>query len=250
MSMLEVRNLSKSFDKKIVVDNISFSVSSGETFVIVGTSGSGKTTLLKMINRLIIPDSGEIKIATENIKHKKPEILRRHIGYVIQNVGLFPHYTVEQNVSVVPQLLEWDKSKTLKRVHTLLELVDLSPKEFLKRYPHELSGGQKQRVGIARALAADPPLVLLDEPFGALDPITRRQIRREFINLESLIHKTMILVTHDIIEAFELADKICIMDKGKIQQIGTQKELFFSPANDFVRNFLSEVQKKLETILK
>lgn len=248
--MLEVSNLIKKINGNVIIDNISFSIGEGETFVIVGTSGSGKTTILKMINRLIEPDLGTIKIGGRDIREEKPEILRRHIGYVIQNVGLFPHYTVEQNVSIVPKLLDWDKNEISKRVHALLELVDLSPNDFLKRYPHELSGGQRQRVGIARALAADPPVVLLDEPFGALDLITRRQIRREFINLESLICKTMVLVTHDIIEAFELADKICIMDKGKIQQIGTQKELIFSPANSFVENFLKEERKKLETILK
>lgn len=247
--MINLANLTKIYNKQKIVDNISFSVNEGETFVILGTSGCGKTTTLKMINRLIQPDLGTIKIAGKDIKKEKPEVLRRHIGYVIQNIGLFPHWTVEQNISIVPKLLSWEKSETSKRVHALLELVDLTPKEFLKRFPHELSGGQKQRVGIARALAADPPIVLLDEPFGALDTITRRQIRKEFINLESLIHKTMILVTHDVIEAFELADKICLMDKGRIQQIGTQKELFFKPANQFVKDFIEQDKKKLETIL-
>ena len=248
--MIEVSNLTKKINNKTIVDNISFSVNPGETFVILGTSGCGKTTTLKMINRLIEPTSGVIKINGKNVKDEKPEILRRHIGYVIQNIGLFPHWTIAQNISIVPLLLGWDKSEISKRVHALLELVDLPPKDFIKCYPHELSGGQKQRVGIARALAADPPLVLLDEPFGALDTITRRQIRREFINLESLIHKTIVLVTHDVMEAFELADKICIMNKGKIEQIGTQKDLFFKPKNQFVRDFLEDDRKKLETILR
>lgn len=248
--MLEVINLTKRFNEKVIVDNVSFSVNKGETFVILGISGCGKTTTLKMINCLIKPSSGVIKVAGGDIRDEKPEILRRRIGYVIQNIGLFPHWTVEQNISVVPNLLCWSKSEISKRVHTLLELVDLSPKEFLKRFPHELSGGQKQRVGIARALAADPPIILLDEPFGALDPITRRQLRKEFVTLESLIHKTMVLVTHDVIEAFELAEKICLMNKGKIEQVGTQKELFFSPANQFVKDFIEQDKKKLETILK
>ena len=248
--MLQVSNLTKTYNGNLVVDNISFSIAGGETFVLLGTSGCGKTTTLKMINRLIEPDSGKIIIDGKNIKDEKLETLRRHIGYVIQNIGLFPHYTVEQNISVVPKLLGWDRSEISKRVHALMELVDLSPKEFLKRYPYELSGGQKQRVGIARALAGDPPIVLLDEPFGALDLITRRQLRTEFINLESLIHKTMVLVTHDVIEAFELADKICLMDRGKILQIGTQKELLLKPVNSFVEKFFEPEHKKLETILK
>lgn len=248
--MIEVLNITKSFNGNVVVDNVSFLVNDGETFVILGTSGCGKTTLLKMINLLIEPDSGVVKISGKDIKEEKPEVLRRHIGYVIQNIGLFPHWTVEQNISIVPKLLGWEKGEISKRVHTLLELVDLSPKEFLKRFPGELSGGQKQRVGIARALASDPPIVLLDEPFGALDPITRRQLRKEFISLESLIHKTMVLVTHDVIEAFELAEKICLMNKGNIEQIGTQRDLIFSPKNQFVKDFIEEDRKKLETILK
>lgn len=248
--MIEVLNLTKTINGKTIVDSISFTVNAGETFVILGTSGCGKTTTLKMINRLIKPSSGVIKIANGDIRDEKPEVLRRHIGYVIQNIGLFPHWTVEQNISVVPNLLCWNKSEISKRVYTLLELVDLQPNEFFKRYPHELSGGQRQRVGIARALAADPPVLLMDEPFGALDTITRRQIRREFINLESMIHKTIILVTHDVLEAFEIADKICIMNKGKIEQIGTQKELLFSPANSFIKEFMDSDRKKLETILR
>lgn len=248
--MIEVRNLSKSFNGKTAVDNISFSVNKGETFILLGTSGCGKTTTLKMINRLIEPTSGEIKIDGKNIREEKPEELRKKIGYVIQNVGLFPHYTVKENISTVPKLLHWDKNKISTRVHELIVMIGLTPNEFEKRYPHELSGGEKQRVGLARALAADPPLVLLDEPFGALDPITRRQIRKEFITLESLIKKTMILVTHDIFEAFELGEKICLMDSGKIQQIGNQKELLFAPANSFVKTFFEAEKKYLEQLVK
>lgn len=248
--MLKVTNLTKRFNQKVIVDNVSFSVKEGETFVLLGTSGCGKTTTLKMINRLIEPDSGEIRINGKDIRDNNAEDLRKHIGYVIQNVGLFPHYTVEENISVVPKLLKWNTEKILKRVYQLLELVDLSPAEYLKRYPHELSGGQKQRVGLARALAVDPPLVLLDEPFGALDPNTKRQIHKEFITLESLVHKTMVLVTHDVFEAFELAEMICLMDKGKIQQIGTQKELLYSPVNSFVEDFFKPNKVFLERLIK
>lgn len=248
--MIEVKNLSKSFNGKIAVDNISFIVGEGETFVLLGTSGCGKTSTLRMINCLVEPTSGEIKINGKNIREKRPEDLRKQIGYVIQSVGLFPHYTVEENIAVVPKLLNWNRKEISNRVYSLMEMIGLPPNEFVKRYPHELSGGEKQRVGLARALAADPPVVLLDEPFGALDPITRRQIRKEFITLESLLKKTMVLVTHDVFEAFELGEKICIMDNGKIQQIGTQKELLFNPANLFVKTFFEADKKYLEQIIK
>ena len=240
--MIEVKNLTKLIDGNVIVNDISFSVSKGETFVLLGTSGCGKTTTLKMINRLIEPTSGEIFINNKNVKEEVPENLRRNIGYVIQNAGLFPHYTVGENISIVPNLLKWEKEKTKKRVYELMELVGLAPDEFINRFPHELSGGQKQRVGIARALAVDSPIILLDEPFGALDQITRTQIRKEFKNLESSLYKTIILVTHDVIEALELADRICLMNKGKIEQIGKAHELISSPANIFVKSFFDLVQ--------
>lgn len=238
--MIEVSNLTKTFNGKVTVDNISFSVSKGETFVMLGTSGCGKTTTLKMINRLVEPSSGRITINGKDIRDENPEILRRHIGYVIQSIGLFPHYTVEQNIEIVPRLLKWEKEKIKKRIAELLELLGLPPSEFLKRYPHDLSGGQKQRIGLARALASDPPLVLLDEPFGALDPITRKQIQKEFKSLESILNKTMILVTHDIQEAVLLGDRVCLMRGGKIEQIGKPDELISSPANSFVKEFFNK----------
>jgi len=247
--MIEVLNLTKKFNEFTAVDNISFSVAKGETLILLGTSGCGKTTTLKMINRLIEATSGTIFIEGKNIQDQKPEELRKQIGYVIQNIGLFPHYTVEQNVAIVPNLLKWDKKRIASRTRELLELVGLPPDDFLKRKPAELSGGQQQRVGLARALTADPTLVLLDEPFGALDPITRRQIQKEFINMESLLHKTMILVTHDVFEAFELGDKICLMHEGKIEQIGTAKELIFSPQNDFIINFFQANRFQLELMV-
>ncbi|MBI3591224.1 MAG: ATP-binding cassette domain-containing protein [Candidatus Melainabacteria bacterium] len=243
--MIHVSHLIKTLNSSIIVDDISFSVNEGETFVLLGKSGCGKTTTLKMINRLIELDSGQIIINGRDINQVEPEELRKKIGYVIQNIGLFPHYTVEENVSVIPRLLDWDKKKIKARVHELLELLGLDDSGFLSRYPHELSGGQKQRVGIARALAGDPKIVLLDEPFGALDPITKRQIQKEFKHLESLIHKTMILVTHDVLEAFELGDKICLMNQGKIEQIGTSTELIFSPKTSFVKSFFESFKSDI-----
>jgi len=243
--MIKVSNVTKTYDGSTAVDNVSFSVKCGETLVLLGTSGCGKTTTLKMINRLIEPTSGRIVIEGRDIRTQKPEDLRKQIGYVIQDIGLFPHYTVEQNIAIVPQLLNWDKKRITKRTLELMELAGL-PLEYLQRYPGELSGGQQQRVGLARALAADPSIVLLDEPFGALDPITRRQIQEEFKNLETLLHKTMILVTHDVLEAIDLGDRICLMDRGRVQQMGTAKELILSPENEFSRSFFQAKRFQLE----
>jgi osmoprotectant transport system ATP-binding protein len=244
--VIEVINLTKKFNDVTAVNNISFNVEKGEIFILLGTSGCGKTTTLKMINRLVEPTSGEIIIEGKNVRNQKPEDLRKRIGYVIQSIGLFPHYTVEQNVATVPNLLKWDEKKTKSRTRELLEIVGLPPDNFVNRKPDELSGGQQQRVGLARALAADPAIVLLDEPFGALDPITRRQIKTEFVNMEDILLKTMILVTHDVFEACELGDKICLMNNGKIKQVGTAKELIFSPQNDSVRNFFRVNRFQLE----
>ena len=235
--MVNVQSITKKYNGKLVVGELSFSIQAGESLVFLGTSGSGKTTTLKMINKLVIPDSGQITINGEDINNQPAEHIRRQIGYVIQHTGLFPHYTVAQNIGVVPGLLGWDKPRTMARTTELLEMVGLAPGSFLHRMPHQLSGGQKQRVGIARALAADPPLILLDEPFGALDPITRAQLQAEFKRLGSLLNKTMALVTHDVAEAIYLGDRICLMDKGTIQQIGSPKSLVFKPQNQFVKDF-------------
>ncbi|RYD83938.1 MAG: ABC transporter ATP-binding protein, partial [Sphingobacteriales bacterium] len=217
----------------------------GETMVLLGTSGCGKTTTLKMLNRLIEPTSGTIHINDKNIYNQLPETLRRGIGYVLQNNGLFPHYTVADNIAVVPTLLKWDRQKIDTRTRELLEKLHLSA-DYLTAYPKELSGGQQQRVGLARALAADAPVLLMDEPFGALDNVTRAKIHVEFKGLDELKKKTIIMVTHDVQEAFELSDRICIMDKGIIVQQGTPAELLFDPANDFVRGFLKEQRLQLE----
>jgi osmoprotectant transport system ATP-binding protein len=226
--MIKVEHLVKTFGSAKAVNGISFEVAEGETLALLGTSGCGKTTTLKMLNRLIEPNSGTIYINGKNILEENPELLRRGIGYVLQNNGLFPHYTVAENIAIVPQLLKWDKAKTDKRINELLGKLHLT-KEHLNAYPSELSGGQQQRIGLARALVADPPLLLMDEPFGALDNVTRSKIHGEFKALDELKRKTIILVTHDVQEAFELADRIALMDKGKIVQIGTPAELLFAP---------------------
>lgn len=244
--MIEVKNITKTFGAHTAVDDISLTVGEGETVVFLGTSGCGKTTLLKMINRLLKPDSGGILIRGHNIADQRPESLRREIGYVFQNIGLFPHYTVAQNIATVPRLLRWEKGRIEERVITLMEKLQLDPGQYASAYPPELSGGQQQRVGIARALAADPPVLLMDEPFGALDPITRSSVRKDFKELDELRSKTIILVTHDIPEAFELADRILLMDQGRIIQEGTPDELLFRPSVRYVRQFLEEQRFQLE----
>jgi osmoprotectant transport system ATP-binding protein len=244
--MIAVNNITKSFGAHVAVDHVSLKVEKGETVVFLGTSGSGKTTLLKMINRLLEPDSGEIRINDVCVRDRRPEELRRSIGYVIQNYGLFPHYTIEENIGIVPRLLGWEKARIAQRVTVLLEKLQLPPEQYRSVYPAELSGGQQQRVGIARALAADPPVLLMDEPFGALDPITRSRVRKDFRELDELRSKTIILVTHDVQEAFELADRIFLLDQGRIIQQGTPDDLLYRPAGDYVRQFLQEQRFQLE----
>lgn len=243
--MIKVESISKSFNGKKAVDHISFQAFDQEILVLLGTSGCGKTTTLKMINRLIEADAGNIFIDGKNIRDQKAEKLRMGIGFVMQHSGLFPHYTIQQNIAVVPELLKWDKKKTEKRTHELLAKLHLS-EEVLSRFPHELSGGQQQRVGIARALIADSPVLLMDEPFGALDTITKADIHSEFKSLEDLKNKTIVLVTHDVQEAFDLGHRICLMDQGKIVQTGTPKEILYHPSNHFVRDFFAENRLLLE----
>ncbi len=244
--MIEVKNLTKKFGDFVAVDAVSFTVEEGKTIALIGTSGSGKTTTLKMINRLIDPTSGLILVNGQNIMEQQLETMRRGMGYVIQNMGLFPHYKVFDNVALVPRLLNWKETDIQKRVFELLEKLRLDPAENTEKFPRQLSGGQQQRVGIARALAANPPIILMDEPFGALDPITRQEVRAEFKELEELKSKTTLIVTHDIEEAFEMADLICLLDQGKIQQLGSPDDLLFHPANQFVEDFIGDQRLGLE----
>lgn len=243
--MIEATNLVRKFGHLTAVNNISFKVEEGENLILLGTSGCGKTTTLRMINRLIEPDSGTVFMNGTDIRTQQPEVLRRGIGYVLQNHGLFPHYTVAENIAIVPRLLKWDNTAIKKRADELFQKLNLDP--VLKdQYPAALSGGQQQRVGLARSLMVNPPVLLMDEPFGALDNLTRISIRREFRMLDELVKKTIIMVTHDVQEAFEMGDRICLMDKGEIKQIGTPEELLFHPASDFVSDFFNEQRLQLE----
>lgn len=243
--MIRAENLVKIFGSSTAVDQVSFEVAAGENLILLGTSGCGKTTTLRMINRLTEPDSGTVYIDGSDIRSVSPELLRRRIGYVLQHHGLFPHYTVEDNISIVPKLLKWDQQKIRMRSAELFEKLSLDP-ALAGKMPAALSGGQQQRVGLARSLMADPPVLLMDEPFGALDSLTRINIRKEFRNLDELVRKTIIMVTHDVQEAFEMGDRICLMDKGKIMQIGSPAELLFKPANAFVADFLRDQRLQLE----
>ncbi|WP_338870788.1 ABC transporter ATP-binding protein [Spirosoma sp. SC4-14] len=235
--MIDVRNLTKTFASHTAVDGVSLTVGRGETLVLLGTSGSGKTTTLKMINRLIEPTSGSIRVDGIDIQQQSAPELRRRIGYVIQDGGLFPHYTVAEAIASVPKLLGWQTSQIEQRTYELIDKLQL-PKTLLSRYPSELSGGQRQRVGVARALAAQPPVVLMDEPFGALDPFTRKHVRRELFGLNELKETTVVLVTHDVNEAVELADRIVLMNNGRIVQTGSPSELTHHPINAFVKDFM------------
>ena len=242
--MIDIQNLTKRFASHLAVDNVSLTVGQGETLVLLGTSGCGKTTTLKMINRLIEPTTGSISVDGVDVRQQPGPELRRRVGYVIQDGGLFPHYTVFEAIATVPKLLGWEPTAIQQRTHELIDKLQL-PKTVLTRYPAELSGGQRQRVGLARALAAKPPVVLMDEPFGALDPFTRRHVRRELFGLNELKETTVVLVTHDVNEAIELADRIALMDKGCIVQIGPPNDLLKHPVSDFVRDFLDDKPHRL-----
>lgn len=236
--MISIQQVSKLYGPKAAVDEVSMEVAAGEHLSLLGASGSGKTTLLRMINRLIEPTGGKITIGGKDITAQPAHLLRRDIGYVLQASSLFPHYTVEDNISVIPNLLKWDRSKTRARVTELLAKVHL-PDSYRTRYPSQLSGGEAQRVNLARALAVSPPILLMDEPFSALDNITRMAIRQLFRELEELKSKTIIMVTHDIQEAFEMGDTIALMQKGKLLQKGQTDELLYHPASEAVKNFLA-----------
>ncbi|CKH76472.1 betaine/proline/choline family ABC transporter ATP-binding protein [Mycolicibacterium smegmatis] len=233
--------VTKRYDAKgpAAVDDITIEFPAGEIVMLVGPSGCGKTTTMKMINRLIEPTSGRILIGDDDVTHRDPDELRRHIGYVIQGAGLFPHYTVGENIAIVPRLLKWEKQRIAARVDELLDLVNLEPAQYRDRYPRELSGGQQQRVGVARALAADPPVLLMDEPFGAVDPITRQHLQDELLRLQDELHKTIVFVTHDFDEAVKVGDRIAILTEGsRIVQYDKPEEILANPADDFVRGFV------------
>ncbi len=237
--MIQLDHVSHIVAERRVVDSLTLTIDSGQFCALVGPSGSGKSTTLKMINRLVPVSEGAIRIDGKDIAQAQVETLRRSIGYVIQSIGLFPHWTVADNIATVPRLLGWPEDKTRARVAELLDLLRLDPAEGAK-YPSRLSGGQQQRVGVARALAADPDILLMDEPFGALDPITRGALQTELGSLHRRLGKTILFVTHDIDEALRLADRIAILDGGKLAQFGTPDEILSNPTSDFVRVFVGD----------
>ncbi|WP_337269502.1 ABC transporter ATP-binding protein [Oryzifoliimicrobium ureilyticus] len=238
--MIRMENVTKRYDANAApsVDDLTLDVPEGSTVALIGPSGCGKTTTMRMINRLIEPTDGRIFVNGEDVTKGDPVKLRRHMGYVIQNVGLFPHMTIAENVAAVPKLLGWDQQKIVKRTDELLGLVGLDQQEILNRYPRQLSGGQRQRIGVARALAADPAVLLMDEPFGAIDPIARLRLQDEFKQILKRVRKTVVLVTHDLDEAIRLGDRIAIMRAGRIVQYDTPDAILSHPADEFVANFV------------
>ena len=242
--MIALDQVSKSYDGvSRIINNLSLEVLEGEILILLGSSGCGKSTILKMINRLIDPTEGRIYLDGKDIQQQDPIELRRSIGYVFQGIGLFPHLSIRENISMVPHLLGWPEDRINNRYRELLELVQLSPEIHADRFPDELSGGQQQRVAVARALAADPDYLLMDEPFGALDAITRDSLQQEFLDLKQRLNKTIIFVTHDIIEAVTLGDRIAILHEGRLEQIGTPEEILENPATDFVRELFAKSVK-------
>jgi len=246
--MIELRQVSKAFGATRAVDDVSLAIEHGELVVLIGASGSGKSTLLKMINRLVEHDRGMVLFQGEQIRAFRPEDIRRRMGYAIQSIGLFPHWTVARNIATVPELLGWPAARIAARVNELLALLGLEPALYRSRYPHQLSGGQQQRVGVARALAADPEVLLMDEPFGALDPITRQSLQEELARIHRASGKTIVLVTHDIEEALRLATRIVLLDHGRIVQDGTPAQLLAQPANDFVSDFVGRADLGLKLL--
>jgi osmoprotectant transport system ATP-binding protein len=236
--MIEIEDVTKFYGDRRVVDRLSLTVPDGDFCVLLGTSGSGKSTTLKMINRLIAADAGKIRVYGEDIENVPAEALRRRIGYAIQSIGLFPHWTVEENIATVPRLLQWPQARRRDRVTELLEMFRLEPRVYRAKYPRQLSGGEQQRVGVARALAADPELLLMDEPFGAVDPLTRDDLQAELARIHRATKKTIAFVTHDIEEALRLATRIAVMHEGRIAQLGAPLEILEHPASDFVADFV------------
>jgi len=238
--MIELRDLTKQFPgaARPAIDRLTLTVPEGEVCVLIGPSGCGKTTTMRVINRMIEPDGGTVRVSGRDIMSIDPVTLRRSIGYVIQQIGLFPHWSIAQNVATVPRLLKWDEARIARRVDELLALVGMDPAQYRDRFPRELSGGQRQRVGVARALAADPPVMLMDEPFGAIDPITRARLQDEFLNILRSLAKTVVFVTHDIDEALKMGDRIAILRDGALVQYDTPEAILARPANAFVESFV------------
>ena len=245
--MIRFERVSKSFDGggSFALRDVSLEVREGETLVLLGSSGCGKTTLLRLTNRLLDPTSGRIVLDGEDVATLDPIALRRRIGYVFQGIGLFPHMTVEENIAVVPRLLGWPAARQRGRARDLLDVVGLEPDRYRERFPDELSGGQQQRVGVARALAADPDYLLMDEPFGALDALTRDDLQRELIAIRERIDKTIVFVTHDIFEALALGDRVAVLHAGRLEQVGTNQEILRQPATEFVRDLFAKPAQQL-----
>ena len=237
--MIEFVDVNKNFGEYHIINNLSMKIEKGKITVIIGSSGCGKTTTLKMINKLILPTSGKIYIDGEDISQKDTIKLRRNIGYVIQQTGLFPHMTVKENIELIAKIENIDKNKMNMRTRELMKMINLDYEKFSERYPLELSGGQQQRVGVARAFALDPAIILMDEPFSAVDPISRRQLQDELIAIQKKLEKTIVFVTHDIQEAVKIADKICLLNNGEIMQYDTPENIIKNPKNDFVRKFVN-----------
>lgn len=238
--MIEFKNVTKRYGDKVAIDNLSFRIHEGELFVLIGPSGCGKTTTLKMINRLIPLSEGYIYFKDQPISTYPVYEMRWDIGYVLQQIALFPHMTVKENIAQVPLMKKWKDRDIDQRVDELLHMVNMDPEQFKDRKPDELSGGQRQRIGVARALAADPPVILMDEPFSALDPISREKLQEDLIELQSKINKTIVFVTHDIEEAMKLGDRICLLNEGHVEQIGTRQDFVERPHSDFVKQFIGD----------
>ena len=246
--MIELIDLSKRYGDRVAVEQLSLSVERGELLVLLGSSGSGKTTTLKMVNRLIEPSAGQVLIDGVDTEKRLPHELRREIGYCFQQVGLFPHLSVADNIGVTPSLLGWDAGRTARRVDELLELVELAPDDFRHQRPDQLSGGQQQRVGLARALAAEPAVMLLDEPFGALDPLTRDRLQQSFQSIRGELSLTGIFVTHDMVEALLLGDRVAVLHEGRLVQIGTPHDLIQHPADDYVAQLMATPRRQAAAV--
>jgi len=246
--VIQLEHLAKTYGSTLAVDDLSLRVAEGELVVLLGASGCGKTTTLKMVNRLVEPSAGRVCIRGRDAAELQPALLRRRIGYCFQQIGLFPHMTAAENVAITPRLLDWDEPRVQGRVDELMELVELEPASYRERFPHELSGGQQQRVGIARALAAEPEVLLMDEPFGSLDPPTRDRLQRRFQTIRAELNITTLFVTHDMVEALLLGDRIAVLDRGRLAQIGTPGELLRAPADEVVAGLMETPRRQAEQV--